>query len=360
MAQFSRQWSASTATNMHSSNPQPFSWTELETLTGQDLSAWMQQTAFHYESTQGDVGVREALAEHNYHQAQAQQVVLTSGAQEGLFVVLHSLLSAGDQVVTFTPCFEPLVQIAESLGAEVNRLALKHQDHWSLPWEQLTAAITSQTKLLIINFPHNPTGKNISTAELQRLIDLCDQNGCWLLSDEVFRGLEHQPDTQLPAVVDGYERGISMGVMSKATALPGIRLGWLVMQDEALIQRCLEVKSHLSICQSSLDARLCQLLLPYSQQIHQRNIEIIGRNKILVAGLIKQAPQFRYHPPDASATTFVELTQGDAVAFCQNMIETEGVFLMPNPAFLTAVPGFRLTLGKSHATPLLQTIFAQS
>ncbi len=359
MAEFSHLWSAQSAVNMHSSNPEPFSWDELSTLTQLDLSTLLSQSSFSYESTQGCIKVREGLAEHCYQNTHVDQITLTSGAQEGLFVLMNSLLTVGDEVISLTPCFEPLIHIAQSLGAEVNSLALDADDNWAIPWQQLEQMVTPKTKLLVINFPHNPTGKHITQAELDRLINLCDQAGCWLLSDEVFRGLEHDPSMQLPAVVDVYAQGISMGVMSKATALPGIRVGWLAMQDKNLLDRCLTVKSHLSICQSSLDARMCELLLPFSQKIHHRSVAVINHNKTLVADMLNGHTGLSFNESHGSATAFIKLLHMDALEFCQNMVKLNGIFVMPNQAFLTDQPGFRMTLGKKQSTEFFATIFSQ-
>lgn len=357
MATYSQLWPTDSAIHMHSSNPEPFSWQELQTLTHIDLNQIISQTPFGYESTQGNWALREQLTAHHYPSIELKNLALTAGAQEGIFIVINSLLSAGDEVITFTPCFEPLVSVAQATGAKVNTIELNQEDNWSIPWDVFDTAINAQTKLVIINFPHNPTGSSINRVELERLIAGCEKHGIWLFSDEVFRGLEHDDQPPLPTAVEQYEKGISMGVMSKSMALPGIRLGWLAAQDLELVHRWLEIKSHLSICQSSLDTSLTTALLPYTGKILQRNIDIIAENKLILEQTLSDHPEFKVNLPKGSATAFVELINQPAETFCLKLLNEKLLFVMPNPAFMTDISGFRMTLGKRQAEQHYQNIF---
>ncbi|MBO1254202.1 pyridoxal phosphate-dependent aminotransferase [Alteromonas sp. 5E99-2] len=358
MAFYGQDWNTTGAINMHSSNPEPFSWQELQTLTELEFQQVLRDVSLGYESTQGHLGVRQALCSSYYPSLDVGNIALTSGAQEGIFLIANSLIEAGDEVVTFTPCFQPLVSVFADAGAQVKQLALDAADNWSIPWDKLLQAVTVKTKLLVINFPHNPTGATISDSELNRLIELCRENDCWLFSDEVFRGLEHD-NTRLPAVAEHYYKGISMGVMSKSMALPGIRLGWLATKNPQLIQQCLNVKSQISICQSSLDAAVTEKLLPASHLIWQRNNEIIHRNKALVSKWLTNNEGFHAVMSKASATLFVQCKEASesAETFCHNLLKDKGIFTMPSPAFLTDQQGFRLTLGKRNADSLYEAIF---
>ncbi len=357
MASYSQNWPTNTATVMHSSNPEPFSWHELEALTQLDLKQILSDCPMAYESTQGSPHLREQLISAYLPTLKTNDLALTSGAQEGIFLVINSLIEAGDEVLTFTPCFEPLVSVAQEAGADVKLLELDQNNHWSIPWQSLENAINDKTKMLIINFPHNPTGSCITPIELERLISLCEKQGIWIFSDEVFRGLEHRNQSRLQSVAELYSKSVSMGVMSKSMALPGIRLGWLATQDLKLMQRCLEIKSHLSICQSSLDAHITTHILPFTNLILKRNLSIIESNKEIVKQMLVNHSEFRCSLPHGSATAFIELTNHPAEDFCIKLLKEEHIFVMPGPAFLTDHSGFRLTLGKHQAEPIYQTIF---
>lgn len=358
MGVFSREHVSSGTINLHSSNPEPFDWYELQSLIDTDLGQLLTQSDFHYESTQGTENVRSLLVEHQYKGLSNEDVVLTSGAQEGIFIVINSLLQTGDEVITFTPCFEPLVTVANAAGAHVHKIPLNPEHGWSIPWRLLEKKISSQTKMIIINFPHNPTGASITQQELKKLVALCEHNDCWLFADEVFRGLEHQNKT-LPAVATLYDKGISMGVMSKSLALPGIRVGWLVNKKAQLRSDWLNIKSYLSICQSGLDAKLTESVLPHTQKILQRNLQIIGYNKKIMLGCLADHPDFTFSQPKASATAFVQLkNETNAEDFCIITLSNHNIYLMPNTAFLTDDAGFRITLGKRSAATYYQTLFS--
>ncbi len=343
--------------SLHSSNPEPFTWGELNDLLGVDLTASLKQSSLAYASTQGALKLREEIC-HQYHNSQlsADDVVLISGAQEGIFLVMNALLDAGDEVICFSPCFEPLFQVAEQTGAAVKLLPLDESNQWQINWPQLEQTISQQTKLVVVNFPHNPTGAHITAADQQRLIDLCEQYDCWLFSDEVFRGLEHQPKDQLPAAADNYKKAISMGVVSKSLALPGIRLGWLTLQDNEIRQALMTIKSHLSICQSSIDTQLCEIIIPHSEKIWRRNRTLIKHNKKWLEKHLKGHPELYWQTPKAAATGFMQLKNKNATELAESWAQNHGFMVMPNQAFLTSHAGFRLTLGMPESEGYYQHI----
>lgn len=343
--------------SLHSSNPQPFSWDELSDLIGHDVIATVHHASLAYASTQGSLKLREIISEQ-YHSSliNAENQVLISGAQEGIFLVMNALLDVGDEVLCFSPCFEPLAQVATQVGAQVTLLPLETDKQWRINWQQLEDNISNHTKLLVINFPHNPTGAHITAAEQKQLIALCEKHHCWLLSDEVFRGLEHQADRQLPAAADLYHKAISMGVVSKSLALPGIRIGWLAMQDTTMMQSIMTIKSHLSICQSSVDTQLCETIIPHSQLIWQRNRNIIKHNKQWLAKHLIAHPELYWQAPQAAATGFVQLKTRRASDLSKIWAEKFGIMVMPNEAFMTELSGFRLTLGLPGADRYYQDI----
>ena len=361
MAQYSAQLTARLGHqpphNLHSSNPQAWEWAELSDLLDCDLASWLNQSPLQYESVQGHAAVRDLLCQQLYPTLKTADVVLTSGAQEGIFLVMQALLQAGDEVITFTPCFEPLVQVAIDAGARVKTLPLAAQSGWQIDWPALQAALSGRTKLLVINFPHNPTGTQLSETDFQRLVALCEQHGCWLFADEVFRGLEHEGTTRLSNAAEQYGRAISMGVVSKALALPGVRVGWLACQDQALVQQLMTVKSHLSICQSSLDAQLCQAILPHSELVWQHNVAIIQANKTWLQQRLRNHPEFHWQAPQASATAYLQYRGEDLDSMLINWAKDWGVMVLPGPVFLTEEPGFRLTLGRQDAIPFYQQLF---
>ncbi|WP_223787713.1 pyridoxal phosphate-dependent aminotransferase [Marinicella meishanensis] len=360
MAQYSARLSARLGLplqNLHSSNPQPWTWDELSTLTNTDLAAWLTQAPLHYEAVQGHPQLRAMLCQHLYPSLSANDVVLTAGAQEGIFLVMQALLKPGDEVITFSPGFEPLAQVAADAGAQVKILPLVADQGWHIDWPALEQALSDAPRLLVINFPHNPTGAQLSEGDLRRLVNLCEQRGCWLLADEVFRGLEHAGTARLSNAAELYDRAISMGVVSKALALPGVRLGWLAAQSQSLRDQLLVVKSHVSICQSSLDAHLCQAIVPHMATLWRRKVAIIEQNKALLNQRLQEHPKFHWQAPQAAATAFIQYRGDDLERLLQKWAADWGWLVLPNAVFLTDEAGFRLTLGAPDMGPIYQQMF---
>src|SRR5690606_17249626 len=115
--------------------------------------------------------------------------------------------------------------------------ALRATTGWSLDLDEVRAAIRPTTKLIAVNFPNNPTGRVVSEADFRALLALADERGIYLFSDEVYRGLERNPTATLPQAAESSARALSLGVMSKAYGLAGLRVGWIACRDRALLQR---------------------------------------------------------------------------------------------------------------------------
>ncbi len=339
--------------NMHSSNPAPLAFKELAELINFDVNDFFSQVRFDYAAVVGSTQIRELIVEQHYQTATTEDIITTCGAQEALFMVMNALLSAGDEVLCFSPIFEPLYQEAAATGARVTAMPLQADNGWHIDWPLLEHSISPQTRMLIINFPHNPTGCHITKSELQRLIDLCRRNDCWLISDEVFRGLEyhleHESENRLPAAVDCYDKAISLTVMSKAYGLPAIRLGWIACRQLEIRQKLETIKRHLSICGSGLDEAFAARVLPHSALIFQRHTATIKKNLEQFKQLLATQDSISCHLPTAGATCFPLLNVENADKFVNRIATQHSLMLIPGSCFLTEQPGFRLTLGDVNA-----------
>src|SRR5690554_2381563 len=347
--------------NMHSSNPAPLSFKALAQLLDFDAAEFFSQLSFEYAEVAGSQKLRTLIAEHHYQSATAIDILTTCGAQEALFIVMNALLSTGDEVLCFSPIFEPLYQEAAATGAQVTAMLLLADDGWGIDWPLLERTIGPQTRMLIINFPHNPTGSQLTKTDFQQLLDLCARYDCWLISDEVFRGLEHQPEQRLPAAVDCYEKAVSIAVMSKAYGLPAIRLGWIACRQPEIIKKFTISKRHLSICGSALDEAFAARVIPHSEFIFQHHTTTIRENLSKLKQLLTAQGRISCHFPTAGATCFPLLadinSDENADEFIHRMAIKEGLMLMPGSCFLSEQPGFRLTLGDDKAASHFDTLF---
>jgi len=282
MAKFSEEFKGQKLISMHATNPEPFSQGELEQTIGQSFEGILKDVNLGFSADEGSLALRQTLAKNLYDGVSADDVITHAGAQEALFCAFHALLQSGDKVLVVAPIFEPLVQIPLNIGCEVSYTHLDSNNNWSLNLDDVEKQFNLGCRLFVINFPHNPTGTTLRGVELQNIINLCRKYDVWLLSDEVFRGLEHDLKYRLPAVADIYQKGISVGVISKAYAVPGIRVGWLVCQNKQLRDRVLDIKAYLSICNSQIDEKLASVILKKPTKLLKRNLEIVLKNKELL------------------------------------------------------------------------------
>ncbi len=236
MARFSQrisdQFKGQKLIPMHNTNPEPFTQSELEQTIERSFDSILQNVNLGFAPDAGTVALRQTLVDCHYENISIGDVVTHAGAQEALFCAFYAILKEGDQVLAVAPIFEPLVQIPLNIGCDVSYVHLQADNDWALDFDEVEANFKQGCKLFIINFPHNPTGTTLTEKDLKQLVALCKKYNVWLLSDEVFRGLERSPDYRLQAVADIYDKGISVGVISKAFAIPGIRIGWLVCKNK--------------------------------------------------------------------------------------------------------------------------------
>src|SRR4029077_15468020 len=179
-----------------------------------------------YTEPPGGPGLRQAIASL-YERTAAEEVVVTSCAEEGIFLLYHALLRPGDHVIVETPCYESALQVARSTGAEVSQWRRRHEDGWAHDLDALARLIRPETRMLYLNQPTTPHGTLMARRVFEQVIGLARDHGLILFSDEVYRELEHDPAQRLPPACDAYEHGVSLGSMSKTYGLPGLRLRWL-------------------------------------------------------------------------------------------------------------------------------------
>ncbi|MEX1235784.1 MAG: pyridoxal phosphate-dependent aminotransferase [Roseovarius sp.] len=284
-----------------------------------------------------------------YLRQTAEDVLCFAGASEGIFAANSVLLGKDDHAIVVTPNYQshetlPLM-ICEATG-----VPLDPDDNWSLDVDRIKAAIRPNTRLVTINFPHNPTGAILPLDRYRALIELCRHHGIWILHDEIFHGLGPSGAQHLPFVADEYERGLSLGVMSKSYGLPGLRIGWIACQDREVLGRMERLKHYLSICNSGPSEHLALIALKARHQLLARN------NAILDANLPKWDAFFARHPdlfewrrPDGSCMGYPRYLGPEGVdAFARRLVEEAGVLVLPSTIYssdLGETPSDRFRIG---------------
>jgi len=305
-----------------------------------------------YTETFGAPDLRETIAAM-YTTRKADEVLCFAGASEGIFAANSVLLDKDSHAIVVTPNYQSHETLPVAICAATG-VALDPDDGWSLDIDQVAAAIRPNTRLLTINFPHNPTGAILSPDRYQALIELCRKHGIYILHDEIFNGLGPTGTTHLPYVADIYERGLSLNVMSKSYGLPGLRIGWIACTDAGIISKMERIKHYLSICNSAPSERLAKIALQHRDQLLARNCAIVDENLQKWESFFGRYPDlFEWRRPDGSCMAFPRYKgPGGVEKFAQSLLEKSGILLLPGSIYSSVLgetpkDRFRIGLGRT-------------
>lgn len=349
------RWEFAVEHQLSASDVEPLTLAEVLALADTDARARWERLALGYTESSGLPALRDAIA-HTYADLGADQVLVLAGAEEGIFLTMHALLAPGDQAIVITPAYQSLHAVAESIGATVHRVELRYENGWRLDPDDVARAVTTRTRVIAVNFPHNPTGAHIAAGTQRALVEIAESAGAVLLSDEVYRGLEHEGDP-LPCAADLSERAISLGVMSKAYALAGLRIGWIATRDAALLMRVARLKDYTTICSSAPSEVLALMALRARDRVLDRSRDIVRRNLALAADFAARfGAEIEWVPPVAGSTAFPRFVRRDAGQVAQALIDRERVLLLPGALFGAAPGHFRLGLGRRDLPQALNAL----
>jgi aspartate/methionine/tyrosine aminotransferase len=287
-----------------------------------------------YTEVAGSPELRAAIASRHEH-AQAGDVLAVAAAEEGIFATYNALLGPDDHAIVETPCYGSALEVARSTGADVSAWQRRHEDGWAHDVEQLERMLRPNTALIYINSPHNPTGLGMRREVFDRVVALARENGAVLFSDEVYRGLEHDPATRLPSACDAYHEAVSLGAVSKAHGLPGLRVAWLVCRDAELRQRISDMKLYTTICSSAPSELLLALALRHEQRLVERSRTLVFANLPLVDELLERRSElFSWVRPDAAPIGFAAVAGiEDVRSWCEEIALRAGVLLLPGGVY---------------------------
>ena len=342
------RWEFNAAYLLSASDCETMAIGELMDLAGMPLAA-LADLRLGYTESQGDPTLRATIARF-YPLLTADQILVTNAPEEAIFLVMQTLLNPGDRVVVQTTCYQSLSEIAAYRGCTIQPWPLiETETSWRMDLDHLAELLTPDTRLLVLNVPHNPTGYLPNAAEFETILNLAAAHGTWLFCDEMYRGLEYNSAARLPSASERYERAISLWGMSKTFGLAGLRLGWLALQDHSLLQSLIRWKDYTTICSSAPGEFLARLALEQSDAIIQRNLAIIKTNLRHVHQFMATwANVFAWREPLAGPIAFARLRQGGAAAFCKEMVNERGVLLVPATVFDFGDNHLRFGLGRRN------------
>jgi aspartate/methionine/tyrosine aminotransferase len=331
------------------SDVEPYPMAGLLELADAETRALWDDLRLGYTESTGHPLLRREIA-GLYTTVESDDVLTFAGAEEAVFCLMNVLLGPGDHAIVTWPGYQSLYEVARAVGADVTLHELREANAWDLDLDLLRRQVTPATRLIVVNLPHNPTGMLPDRAAYAELVALADEAGVYLLVDEVYRGLEFDEADRIPAGADALPRGLSLGVMSKAYAMAGLRIGWLATNDRDLLARIAAFKDYTTICSSGPSEILAIIALRARVTVLARSRGIVGANMDLLDAFFEDwADRFEWVRPRAGSIGYPRLTAPGVRIddWAADLVEAEGVLLLPGSQF--GHPGNRFRSGFGRA-----------
>ena len=264
-----------------------------------------------------------------YKNQELENFTITHGAIGANQLVFLSLLEAGDEVVSIVPTYQQHYSIPRSLGCDVKLCFLKEENRWLPDLDELDLMLTGKTKLLCLNNPNNPTGAVIPDDMLMQIVELAKKKNIWVLSDEVYRGLNLYGNTYSASIADLYDRGISVGSMSKTYSLPGLRVGWVAAKNN-LINEINHQRQYNTISVSALDDYFAAAAIERRDIIERRNLNIMHSSLQVLSEWLSENSNFSCILPQGGTTVLMKYNFDiPSREFCKRLQYYTGVALLP-------------------------------
>lgn len=302
-----------------------------------DLLGWMSPEEKHlldelpavYSPATGSPMLRQAVAD--LHGVTAQDVQIVTGASEALLILFYLAAELGANVVLPFPLYPPVPVEARLFGLEPRFYRLRRERDFAIDIDEVKSLVDDQTKFILVNSPHNPTGAVLSNAQMRELHDFAVARGVQFVSDEVYHPIYHKAETNSAA---GLPHSIVLGSFSKALSLSGLRVGWLIDRDPARQRQYADARGYFTISNSPLTEQLAVVALHHRDKILARTSKIVTANlQLLDQFFAEWKDELGWVRPGGGMICFPWLKRGgDARAFCRAVAE-RGTLLAPGDCF---------------------------
>jgi len=307
--------------------------------------------------------LRAEVANHyESSEISASNVIICPGAQVALATVMHTIIGDGKgHAITFRPGYQSVSEGPALVGSRVTTLPLSASYGWQIDVAAVKEAIQPETRIIVINEPYNPAG-TLMRLEVQReLIDLAKEHNIYILCDEVYRMLEHEPSKRLPAMAEAYSQGISVVTMSKPWGACGVTIGWIATQDCELIDKISDVQYFGTACPSRASEIQAIMVLRSSEWILERNMQIIRKNKALLVSFMEtQKDFFEWVPPCAGAIAAIKFKGPLSSTELGAQLAEEGISIKPAYCFMDDITEendyFRVGFGEEIMPTALEAL----
>lgn len=283
-----------------------------------------------------------------YQTIEPEDVLIFSGASEAIYTFMRTMLKPGEEVIVQSPMFQSLHAIARSIGCQLTEWKPANELACSFDASTLSKLWSKRTRLLVFNFPHNPSGQMISESDLRSIVEMARTSKAFLFSDEQFRLLELPPASPLPAACDLYENAVSISSVSKTYGLGGLRIGWMATRSREAIAAAKEYRFYTT----EMTNTPCQML---AARALENGIDILNRNRFRIHSNLEQLHSFvkqhadtlLLHPPQAGTMALIEqMTPLTGTEYCARLLEEERIFLVPGGVMGLSDRLLRIGLGR--------------
>ena len=293
------------------------------------------KTGLNYVQANGLEELRQNIS-RLYPGAGVENVIVTSGAAQANFTSILTTLDPGDEIVVMLPNYMQIYGIAKNYRLELKTFTLKEALNWGVDPKDIKASVSNKTRLIAVCNPNNPTGHIMTDDEMDAVIEAAGRSGAWLLADEVYAGAEHNREEITPTFFGRYERVIAVGSMSKAYALPGLRIGWVVAPPD-LVKEIWARQDYVTISSSMLANKIAAYAL--SPENHPRLIERTRRYvrsgyRNLERWINQHSDQFSVIPPQAAAIAFVRYQKEvNSSRLVERLVHEQDTYIVPGDHF---------------------------
>jgi aspartate/methionine/tyrosine aminotransferase len=307
-----------------------------------------QQVWLGYTESQGGPALRAEIRKL-YETIEPEHILVHTGAEEAIFLFMFAAFKENDHVIVHSPAYQSLAEVARAAGCDVSPWRAREENGWSLDLEELRHLMRTNTRAIIINTPHNPTGYLMSRTDYDALHKFAQEKKLLLFSDEVYRESEYDPAVRLPSGCEYGDHAVSLGVTSKTYGLAGLRIGWIATKNKKIYEKMASLKDYTTICNSAPAEFLAEIAMRNRKKLIERNLNIIKHNLAVIDDLFaRRADLFSWIRPQAGSMAFPRYLGRDVETFCDELVKKAGVLLMPGSVYDDSHNHFRLGLGRKN------------
>ncbi len=311
----------------------------------------LRELRLGYTESDGSPTLRAALAAtygSNPVALAADDILVHAAGVEVIFALSHALLRPGDHAIVQTPCYQILRSAPEMAGAAVSPWPMRPEAGWAPDLDELVGLIRDDTRLIVVNTPHNPTGHHLSREVLETILRLAEDRGIVVLVDEAYRGTEYDEADRLPSAAQLSESAAALGLLSKGYGLPGLRVGWLATRNRRVQEAVRIFKDYTTICSPAPSEFLGEIAARHSPLLLARARARARENLDRLRDVLHRWPGlFDWVEPMAGPITFPRLRRGSAREFADRLREEAGVLVVPGTLFDAGDDAIRVGFGRA-------------